>query len=165
MPVNCPATKPSSRTGLGPFQSERPTPRPHGSVTNDRILRRSRRGTSRTWRTPPTTSSWWRTSRPPSPSSSARSSPTWGWRKPRSASPPLHRGAHPSGSEPASCFSFSPPVARAKQERLEEAKTQVDKDIAKIEADCAKIKEVMLDLKTQLYAKFGNSINLEAEDE
>merc|ERR1711911_454079 len=48
---------------------------------------------------------------------------------------------------------------------LEEAKTQVDKDIAKIEADCAKIKEVMLDLKTQLYAKFGNSINLEAEDE
>nr|CAG4650642.1 EOG090X0JBP [Sida crystallina] len=49
--------------------------------------------------------------------------------------------------------------------RLEDAKAQIKKDIENIELDCGKIKEVMTDLKTQLYAKFGNSINLEAEED
>ncbi len=51
------------------------------------------------------------------------------------------------------------------QEKLEEAKDKVKKDIEAIEAECTNIKTLMSDLKTQLYAKFGNSINLEAEEE
>ena len=51
------------------------------------------------------------------------------------------------------------------QEKLEEAKNKVKKDIEAIEAECTNIKAMMSDLKTQLYAKFGNSINLEAEEE
>jgi prefoldin subunit 4 len=51
------------------------------------------------------------------------------------------------------------------QEKLEEAKNKVKKDIETIEAECTNIKAMMSDLKTQLYAKFGNSINLEAEEE
>jgi len=51
------------------------------------------------------------------------------------------------------------------QEKLEEAKDKVKKDIEAIEAECTNIKALMSDLKTQLYAKFGNSINLEAEEE
>ncbi|XP_046446924.1 prefoldin subunit 4-like [Daphnia pulex] len=50
-------------------------------------------------------------------------------------------------------------------EKLEEAKDKVKKDIEAIEAECTNIKTLMSDLKTQLYAKFGNSINLEAEEE
>ncbi|XP_046635405.1 prefoldin subunit 4-like [Daphnia pulicaria] len=51
------------------------------------------------------------------------------------------------------------------KEKLEEAKDKVKKDIEAIEAECTNIKTLMSDLKTQLYAKFGNSINLEAEEE
>nr|SVE75518.1 EOG090X0JBP [Daphnia dolichocephala] len=51
------------------------------------------------------------------------------------------------------------------KEKLEEAKNKVNKDIEAIEAECTNIKAMMSDLKTQLYAKFGNSINLEAEEE
>nr|CAG4649848.1 EOG090X0JBP [Scapholeberis mucronata]SVE94007.1 EOG090X0JBP [Scapholeberis mucronata] len=51
------------------------------------------------------------------------------------------------------------------KEKLEEAKDKVKKDIEAIEAECTNIKSIMSDLKTQLYAKFGNSINLEAEEE
>ncbi|XP_057370212.1 prefoldin subunit 4 [Daphnia carinata] len=51
------------------------------------------------------------------------------------------------------------------QEKLEEAKSKVKKDIESIEAECTNVKSIMSDLKTQLYAKFGNSINLEAEEE
>ncbi|KAI9565346.1 hypothetical protein GHT06_009138 [Daphnia sinensis] len=51
------------------------------------------------------------------------------------------------------------------KEKLEEAKSKVKKDIESIEAECANVKSIMSDLKTQLYAKFGNSINLEAEEE
>ena len=51
------------------------------------------------------------------------------------------------------------------QEKLEQAKNKVKKDIESIEAECTSIKATMSDLKTQLYAKFGNSINLEAEED
>nr|CAG4638177.1 EOG090X0JBP [Chydorus sphaericus] len=51
------------------------------------------------------------------------------------------------------------------KEKLEEAKRKVKQDIEGIEAECTAIKAVMSDLKTQLYAKFGTSINLEADEE
>nr|CAG4636677.1 EOG090X0JBP [Eubosmina coregoni]SVE70187.1 EOG090X0JBP [Eubosmina coregoni] len=51
------------------------------------------------------------------------------------------------------------------KEKLEEAKNKVKKDIENIEAECTNIKAIMSDLKTQLYAKFGTSINLEADEE
>nr|CAG4637512.1 EOG090X0JBP [Ceriodaphnia reticulata]SVE73317.1 EOG090X0JBP [Ceriodaphnia reticulata] len=51
------------------------------------------------------------------------------------------------------------------KEKLEQAKNKVKKDIESIEAECTSIKAMMSDLKTQLYAKFGNSINLEAEED
>ena len=51
------------------------------------------------------------------------------------------------------------------KEKLEEAKAKIKKDVENIESECVNIKSVMSDLKTQLYAKFGNSINLEAEEE
>ena len=51
------------------------------------------------------------------------------------------------------------------QEKLEEAKKKVKRDIEAIEAECTSIKATMSDLKTQLYAKFGSSINLEADEE
>nr|CAG4635201.1 EOG090X0JBP [Alona affinis] len=51
------------------------------------------------------------------------------------------------------------------KEKLEEAKSKVKRDIEAIEAECISIKATMSDLKTQLYAKFGTSINLEADEE
>nr|CAG4644469.1 EOG090X0JBP [Lepidurus arcticus] len=51
------------------------------------------------------------------------------------------------------------------QARLEEAKKKLKFDISSISEECEKIKSIMSDLKTHLYAKFGNSINLEAEDD
>ena len=51
------------------------------------------------------------------------------------------------------------------QEKLEEAKEKIKKDVEKINEECGNIKSIMSDLKTQLYAKFGSSINLEADEE
>lgn len=51
------------------------------------------------------------------------------------------------------------------QEKLEEAREKAKKDIENLEAEITSVKAVMSDLKTQLYAKFGSSINLEAEEE
>ncbi|XP_046660352.1 probable prefoldin subunit 4 isoform X1 [Homalodisca vitripennis] len=51
------------------------------------------------------------------------------------------------------------------QKCLEEAKQQIQKEIEEIEEKCSKLKEVMSDLKTQLYGKFGSHINLEADEE
>nr|CAG4642207.1 EOG090X0JBP [Eurycercus lamellatus] len=51
------------------------------------------------------------------------------------------------------------------REKLEEAKNKVKRDIEGIETECSNIKATMSDLKTQLYAKFGTSINLEADEE
>nr|CAG4645272.1 EOG090X0JBP [Leptodora kindtii] len=51
------------------------------------------------------------------------------------------------------------------KEKLEAAKLKTKQDILNIEAECDQIKGIMSDLKSQLYAKFGSSINLEAEEE
>ena len=51
------------------------------------------------------------------------------------------------------------------QNALEENKLAIQSLIEEIEENCSKLKSVMGDLKTQLYAKFGNHINLEADEE
>ncbi|XP_034249870.1 prefoldin subunit 4 [Thrips palmi] len=51
------------------------------------------------------------------------------------------------------------------QASLEEAKARAQAEMKEIEKKSGDIKEVMSDLRTKLYAKFGNHINLEAEDE
>jgi len=47
---------------------------------------------------------------------------------------------------------------------LDEAKTRVQSEIKDLESQCAALRNIMSDTKTQLYAKFGNLINLEAKD-
>jgi len=51
------------------------------------------------------------------------------------------------------------------QKMLDEAKTRVQSEIKDLESKCADLRNIMSDMKTQLYAKFGNHINLEAEDD
>lgn len=46
---------------------------------------------------------------------------------------------------------------------LDEKKSTISKEIGVLREQQASIKEVMSDLKVQLYAKFGNNINLEPE--
>jgi len=48
---------------------------------------------------------------------------------------------------------------------LDEAKTRVQSEIKDLESKCAALRNIMGDMKTQLYGKFGNHINLEAEDD
>ena len=48
---------------------------------------------------------------------------------------------------------------------LDNAKEVQHSDIADLEKKAETHKEVLNDLKVKLYAKFGNSINLEAEEE
>ncbi|NXA03384.1 PFD4 protein, partial [Sapayoa aenigma] len=50
------------------------------------------------------------------------------------------------------------------QEMLEEAKRSLQEEIEVLESRVESIQRVLSDLKVQLYAKFGNNINLEAED-
>ncbi|NWU95794.1 PFD4 protein, partial [Upupa epops] len=50
------------------------------------------------------------------------------------------------------------------QEMLEEAKKSLQEEIEVLESRVESIQRVLSDLKVQLYAKFGNNINLEAED-
>ncbi|XP_077191764.1 prefoldin subunit 4 isoform X1 [Paroedura picta] len=50
------------------------------------------------------------------------------------------------------------------QEMLEEAKKNLKEEIGALESRVESIQRVLSDLKVQLYAKFGNNINLEAED-
>lgn len=47
---------------------------------------------------------------------------------------------------------------------LDNKKTEIKAEIKVLEEQAASIKGVMTDLKTHLYAKFGDAINLEAED-
>ena len=47
---------------------------------------------------------------------------------------------------------------------LDNKKTEIKAEIKVLEEQAASIKSVMTDLKTHLYAKFGDAINLEAED-
>uniref|UniRef100_T1J251 Prefoldin subunit 4 n=1 Tax=Strigamia maritima TaxID=126957 RepID=T1J251_STRMM len=51
------------------------------------------------------------------------------------------------------------------QQMLLKAKTKLQDDIENLQTNCDRIKQVMAELKAQLYAKFGNNINLEAEDD
>ena len=51
------------------------------------------------------------------------------------------------------------------QKMLDEAKTRVQSEIEDLESKCTELRTIMSDMKTQLYAKFGNHINLEAEDD
>jgi len=50
------------------------------------------------------------------------------------------------------------------QNNLEELKKTVGKEMKDIETKIKDISSTMSDLKTHLYGKFGNNINLEAED-
>eukprot|EP00088_Acartia_fossae_P020523 TRINITY_DN220_c1_g1_i1.p1 TRINITY_DN220_c1_g1~~TRINITY_DN220_c1_g1_i1.p1 ORF type:complete len:134 (+),score=49.89 TRINITY_DN220_c1_g1_i1:28-429(+) len=49
-------------------------------------------------------------------------------------------------------------------ELIEAKKAEVEGSVKDIEAKMEGVKGVMTDLKTHLYAKFGDAINLEAED-
>lgn len=51
------------------------------------------------------------------------------------------------------------------QSCLEDAKTKKEAEIVSLEEKCTSLKTMMSELKAQLYAKFGNHINLEAEEE
>merc|ERR1712039_238824 len=51
------------------------------------------------------------------------------------------------------------------QSELDARKEEVEVEVKVAEAKAASLKEQMADLKTKLYAKFGNAINLEAEEE
>jgi len=48
---------------------------------------------------------------------------------------------------------------------LERAKEELSESITGVEAKCEQHKQVLSDLKVKLYAKFGNNINLEADEE
>lgn len=50
------------------------------------------------------------------------------------------------------------------QELLAEAKEKKIKEIAEIEVKCKQIQELMSDLKTQLYLRFGTNIYLENDE-
>lgn len=50
------------------------------------------------------------------------------------------------------------------QNCLEEAKNKKKAEIANLENKCTDLKNIMSELKTQLYAKFGSRINLESEE-
>ncbi|XP_066590451.1 prefoldin subunit 4 [Prorops nasuta] len=51
------------------------------------------------------------------------------------------------------------------QNCLEDAKKRKKAEIKSLECKCTDLKAMMSDLKTQLYAKFGSHINLEAEED
>ncbi|KAJ8042490.1 Prefoldin subunit 4 [Holothuria leucospilota] len=48
---------------------------------------------------------------------------------------------------------------------LEEMKTELEGDISQLDEETVSIKEVLGQLKVQLYAKFGNNINLEMDED
>jgi len=50
-------------------------------------------------------------------------------------------------------------------ERLTVAKSSVQDEMANLELRCADHRQTLSDLKVQLYAKFGNNINLEADED
>ncbi|XP_049778326.1 probable prefoldin subunit 4 [Schistocerca nitens] len=51
------------------------------------------------------------------------------------------------------------------EKMLEEAKNKILSETKDLEDKCSNIKNQMSELKTYLYAKFGNHINLEADDD
>ncbi|XP_043585889.1 prefoldin subunit 4 [Bombus pyrosoma] len=51
------------------------------------------------------------------------------------------------------------------QNYLDEIKEKKKKEISNLESKCVDLKNIITELKTQLYAKFGSRINLEAEED
>lgn len=51
------------------------------------------------------------------------------------------------------------------QEYLESAKSKLQEEVKLLESQSGEVKALLGDLKLKLYAKFGNNINLEAEEE
>lgn len=49
------------------------------------------------------------------------------------------------------------------QKYLDELKEKKKAEIVDLENKCVDLKNILSELKTQLYAKFGNAINLEVE--
>ncbi|XP_067950546.1 prefoldin subunit 4-like [Watersipora subatra] len=54
--------------------------------------------------------------------------------------------------------------AEAATEHLEKAQKEIDAEIDALNTRAEEIKNILSDLKVQLYAKFGNNINLENEE-
>ncbi|MEQ2170084.1 Prefoldin subunit 4, partial [Goodea atripinnis] len=50
------------------------------------------------------------------------------------------------------------------QEMLETAKEALEQEVKSVEERVSEIQQVLGDLKVQLYAKFGDNINLEADE-
>ena len=50
------------------------------------------------------------------------------------------------------------------QDALERAKTDIEEELTKLRTGCDEIQRILMDLKVQLYAKFGDNINLETDD-
>jgi len=50
------------------------------------------------------------------------------------------------------------------QEMLEAAKESLEQEVRQLEGRVSDIQQVLSDLKVALYAKFGNNINLEADE-
>ncbi|XP_077467824.1 prefoldin subunit 4 [Stigmatopora argus] len=50
------------------------------------------------------------------------------------------------------------------QEMLEAAKEELELEVKKLEERVSAIQQLLSELKVQLYAKFGNNINLEADE-
>ena len=48
---------------------------------------------------------------------------------------------------------------------LEKAKSDLNDEMKNLEKHCTEHKKILQELKVELYAKFGNEINLEAEDD
>lgn len=51
------------------------------------------------------------------------------------------------------------------QEYLESTKSKLQEEVKLLESQSGEVKALLGDLKVKLYAKFGNNINLEAEEE
>jgi prefoldin subunit 4 len=50
-------------------------------------------------------------------------------------------------------------------DRLSATKSSLQTEMGELEKRCAEHRQTLSDLKIHLYAKFGNNINLEAEDD
>lgn len=48
---------------------------------------------------------------------------------------------------------------------IEKQKEKIQEEISELGSDVDALKKILADLKVQLYSKFGNSINLEEDDE
>lgn len=50
------------------------------------------------------------------------------------------------------------------QDTLEKAKVSVEEEVTVLRGGCDETQKILTELKVQLYAKFGDNINLEADD-